>query len=177
MTREQAYAAFNLFVFADRAMIPTSADTASRYTVSIEPVQVFDYRDRKALTDAIEKAIAKGIPQIQDLSPEDAICGEDGISGVRNPIELKYAGATSWDELERKSIFFCIECYQSGYLIDCWGRQSNGKWSEAQSLELRLPGSVGVDGLVDQILGHLKTRKDLPGLAVDLNQPRTAKGA
>lgn len=164
MTREQAYAAFNLFVLADRAIIPTSADTPSRYTISIEPVQVFDYTDRNALKAAIEQAISKGIPQVPDLPPNETITDEEGISGLRNPIELKYAGVHTWDELERKSIFFCIECYPSGYLVDCWDRARNGKWSENQSLDLRLPTSVGIDGLVDAILNHLETRRDLPGL-------------
>jgi hypothetical protein len=164
MSREQAYAAFNLFVLADRAIIPTSADTPSRYTISIEPVQVFDYRDRATLKAALEQAISRGIPKIPEPPSSEIITDEDGPTGLKDPIEPRYAGVANWDDLERKSIFFCIECYPSGYLIESWGRSTNGKWSDSLSLEVRLPASVGIDGLTDQIINHLKTRRDFPGL-------------
>lgn len=174
MTREKPYAEFNLFILADRAIMPTSADTPSRFTISIEPVQVFDYRDRQALTAAIEQSISVGIPVVADPPEDELEQFADGMPGFKNPPVLKYAGITSWDELERRSICFSVQCYPSGFLVDCWGRAQNGKWSEEQSLDLRLPSTIGVTGLVDAILEHLKTRKDLPGLMMDFSQQRTA---
>lgn len=177
MKREQPYSAFNVFFLPDRAFIPTSADTPSRYTVSIEPVQVFNYHDKAVLTEAIEKQISMGIPKAPNPREDELILDKDGMpAGLKSPLELKYAG-TSWDEFERNSIHFCVECYPSGYVVDCWGRASDGKWSDEQSLELTLPASVGVSGLVDAIWAHLQTRKDLPGVVTDFNQPKTARGA
>lgn len=178
MKREKPNGAFNLFFLADRAVIPTSAKTPSRYTVSVEPVQVFDWHDKATLAAAIEKQIAFGIPQIPELKDDELIFTEDGQpTGLKNPIEPKYAGVPEWDDLERKSIYFSIQCFPSGYLVDSWKRAADGKWSEEQSLELRLPASVGLSGLVDAIWGHLQTRKDLPGVVTDFNQSKTAKGA
>ncbi len=177
MTREKPYAAFNLFFFAERVIMPTTARTPGRYWISIEPVQVFNYHNKGVLTDAIEKQILLGFPQVENPSPDELIYDQDGLpAGLKSPLELKYAG-TGWDEFERDSIHFCVECYPSGYVVDCWGRAANGKWSDEQSLELTLPASVGVSGLVDAIWSHLQTRKDLPGMTFELPQPKTANGA
>lgn len=174
MTRERPYAHFNLFILADRAIIPTDADTPSKFTISIEPVQVFDYRDRQALVAAIEHSVSVGVPLVADPSPDELNQFDDGMPGFKNPPILKYAGVASWEELERRSICFFVQCYPSGYLVDCWGRAKDGKWSEEQSLELRLPSTVGLNGVVDAILDHLKTRKDLPGMKMDFSEQRTA---
>jgi hypothetical protein len=177
MTREKPYAAFNLFFVADRAIIPTSARTPSRYRISTELVQVFDYHDKAVLTAAIEKQISLGFPPASNPKEDELIVDEDGQpDGLKNPIELKYFGSNSWDSFERSSIHFCIDCYPSGYLVDCWGRAADGKWSDAQSLELVLPAAVGVSGLVEAIWSHLQTRKDLPGsVADDINKQKTAR--
>lgn len=178
MKREKPNGAFNLFFLADRAVIPTSGKPPSRYTVSIEPVQVFDWHDKAALAAAIEKQLAIGIPQIPELNDKELIFDQDGQpNGLKNPVEPNYAGVSTWDELERKSIYFSVQRFPSGYLVDSWKRAADGKWSEEQSLELRLPASVGVSGLVDAIWAHLQTRKDLPGVVTDINQPKTARGA
>lgn len=177
MTREKPYAAFNLFVLSDRAIIPTSADTPSRYTISIEPVQVFNYHDKAALTAAIEKQITLGIPKVPDPQDEELIFDADGLpDGLKYPIEPKFADVGTWDEFERSSIHFCIECYPSGYAVECWGRAADGKWSDDEPLDLTLPASVGIAGLVDAIWSHLQTRKDLPGMTLKLPQPETANG-
>lgn len=175
MKREQAYAAFNVYFLSDRAVIPTSADADSGYTVAVEPVQVFNWQDKAALVAAIEKQIAFGIPQIPGLRDEELIFDDEGEPiGLRNPIEPKYAGVSDWDDLERKSIYFSVQCFPSSYLVDSWKRAADGKWSEEQSLELRLPSSAGLAGLVDAIWEHLKSRKDLPGVMVPFGEQRTA---
>lgn len=141
-------------------------------------MQVFDYHDKASLAAAIEKQIALGIPQVSDPKYEGLIFETDGRPvGLKTPVEPKYAGVPEWDALERNSIYFSIQCYPSGYLVDCWGRGANDKWSEEQSLELRLLSSVGLSGLVDAIWSHLQARRDLPGMSFELPQSKTANGA
>jgi len=162
--REKPYGDIEIYFLADRAIVPTTADTQSGFTISIEPVQVFNYGDKSRLLAALKTAADRGIQTVAD-PPEDQINrDESNFPGFKNPPVLKYAGVGSWDELERKSIYFSIECYPSGFLVDSWGRASDGKWSEEESLKLRLPASVGLNGVADEILNHLKTRRDLPGL-------------
>lgn len=177
MSRERAHAVVNLFVLSDRAVIPTSVKTASGYTISIEPVEVFDYRDRNALKGALEQAVARGIRKVPDLPAKELIYDEDGIpGGLKEPIEPRYAGVADWDELERKSIYFFLQCYPSGFLLDSWGRSADGKWSDEKLLELRLPSDVGLELVIDAILDHLKNRPDLPGFTLGSSQEKTAKG-
>ena len=170
MTRERAFSVFNLFFLSDRVVIPTSATTASGYTVSVEPVEVVDCKDRNALKCALEKTISRGRMKIPDLPDDELIFDGDGATGLKNPIELKYAGVSNWDDLERKSINFFVECYPSGYLIECWDRAIDGKWADSHGLKARLPSSIELDGLIDEIYNHLKTRKDLPGLSVGVSK-------
>jgi hypothetical protein len=175
--RDIAYGAFSLFVMADKALIATSGVTPNRLSMTIEPIEIFDYRNRDEFLAAAKRAAARGIPQV-DMPPDDELFWhEDGMPGRKTPIELKYAQVKNWDELERKSVYFTVDCYDRGYVVISCGRNKNGLWNDDVALELRMPATVGMEGVVDAILDHLKTRKDLPGMKLDFNQPRTAKGA
>jgi hypothetical protein len=175
--REKPHCCMGMIVFPDKAVLPTSALTASRFTISIEPVQIFDFHNRNQFLAAMKNAIDRGFPTVPDPPEEELIQHEDGMPGFKNSIEIKYAAVRTWDELERKSIFVSVECYPSQYLIESWGRASDGKWSDDKLLELRLPSSVGLEVVVNAILDHLKIRKDLPGLMLDFTQHKKAKGA
>jgi hypothetical protein len=167
----------SLIVLADRAILPTSADTASRFTISIEPVQVFDYHDKADFLSALKHAIARGLPIVADPPEDELVSHEDGMPAFKNPVELKYASVGSWDELEKKSIFISIDCYPSQYLIESWGRGSDGKWADEKLLELRLPSQVGLEVVIDAIMDHLRNRRDLPGLVISRFQTQTKNGA
>lgn len=172
--REKPYCSMGLIILPDKAVLPTSAHTPSRFTISTEPVQVFDYHDKAQFLAALKDAISRGFPDVKEPPDEELIQHEDGMPGFKNPLELKYVNADSWDELERKSIFLSIRCYPSQYLIESWGRAADQKWSEDKTMELRLPASVGLEVVIDAILDHLRIRKDLPGLVVDFSQQKTA---
>lgn len=175
--REKPYCSMGLIVLPDKAILPTSARTPSRYTISIEPVQVFDFQDKDQFLAAIKNAIERGYPSVSEPPPEDLVTFEDGMPGFKNPVELKYADARSWDDLEKKSVFVSLDCYPSQYLLESWGKASDGRWSNDKLLELRLPSTVELSVVVDAILDHLKTRRDLPGLIIGPSQSKTAKGA
>lgn len=172
--REKPLCSMGLLVLADKAILPTSAKTPSRFTISIEPIQIFDYHDRNQFLSVMKNAIDRGFPSVPDPPEEELIQHEDGMPGFKNPPVLKYADTDSWDDLERKSIFLSIRCYPSQYLIESWGRAADRKWSDDKTLELRLPSDVGLEVVVDAILDHLRIRKDLPGLMMDFTQQRTA---
>jgi len=164
--REKPYCSMGLTILSDKAVLPTSAKTPSRFTIAVKPVQVFDFQDKVQFLDALKAAIERGFPSVPDPPEEELMHFDDGMPGFKNPIELKYAGVKSWDELEQKSIFVSLDCYPSQYLIKSWGRGSDGKWSDEKALELRLPSSVGLEVVVDAILDHLRNRRDLPGLVI-----------
>lgn len=175
--REQLTCALGLYIMANRAILPTEANTPSRFSISIEPVTVFDYRNRSEFIAAIEKAIAAGNPTVPNPSEDELERDAGGFPAFKNPVGLKYAEVSTWDELERKSIYASLRCYPSTYLVEVSGRDKNGKWSDDLALELRLPANVGVPVVVDAILDHLKTRRDLPGLVLGPFQQEQAKGA
>lgn len=174
--REKPYCSMGLYILRDKAVLPTSALTPSRFTISIEPVQVFDYQDKLQFLSALNNAIERGFPTVADPPTDELVQHDDGMPGFKNPPVMKYVSAKSWDDLERESIFLSIRCYQSQYLLESWGHGPDGKWSDDKLLELRLPSSVGLDVIVDAILDHLKNRRDLPGLDVRPFRSQTAKG-
>lgn len=148
----------NIVVMADKAIMPTDARTPSLFHIAIEPVEVFDYRSRDKFIAACKSAVSRGIPEVE--MPSDVTYDEKGIL-LREPIELKYSNCKSVEELESKSVLIAIECYDQGFLVESWGRSKDGKWSDEKVLELRLSPEVEIAGVVDAILEHLKTRKDL----------------
>lgn len=174
--REKPYCSMSLIIMPDKAVLPTDALTSSRFTISIEPVQVFDYHDKGEFIAALQTSIGRGFPNVSDPPDGDLVYFEDGMPGFKNPIELKYAQAASWEDLERKSISISLRCYPSQYLIESWDHAKDGKWSDEKLLELRLPSSVGLEVVVNAILDHLKTRRDLPGLLIVPFHPEAAKG-
>lgn len=174
--REKQICGLSLYIMLDRAILPTQAATPSGFTISTEPVTVFDYRNRAEFIATVEKAIARGNPSVPEPPEEEIFRNASGMPGFKNPIGLKYAAVQSWDELERNSIYVTISCYPSGFLVEAFGRAKNGKWSDETPLEVRLLG-VGVPVVVDVILEHLKSRHDLSKLAIRSSQRKRAKGA
>jgi len=172
--REKPFCSMGLYILPDKAVLPTSALTPSRFTIAIEPIQVFDYHSKNEFLSAIKKSIDRGYPMVADPPQDELVQNEDGMPGFKDPPVLKYVNADNWDDLERKSIFVSLDCYPSQYLIESWGRAADQKWSEDKTLELRLPASVGLEVVIDAILDHLRIRKDLPGLVVDFSQQKTA---
>ncbi|MBI1271047.1 hypothetical protein GC174_11505 [bacterium] len=163
--RAKPYCNLDLVMMADKAIMPTDARTSSQWHLSIEPVEVFDYRNREDFIAACNRAIERGIQDIPMPSDDQMVWNDEGPA-MKQPIELKYAALNSWDDLERKSIYLTVECYDQGFLVESWGRAQNGKWSDDKVLELRLEPEVGIEGVVDAILEHLQTRKDLPGMSL-----------
>lgn len=175
--REKPYCTMGLEIFPDKAILPTSAKTPSRFTIAVEPVQIFDYQDKSQFLAALKTSIDRGIPQVPDPPEEELIDFGDGIPGFKNPVELKYAGIDTWDELEKKSIFVSLDCYPSQYLIESWGHGPDGKWSDEKLLELRLPSNVGLEVVIDAILDHLRNRRDLPGLVISRFQSKMGQAS
>lgn len=173
---EQAICSMTLYFMNDRAILPTEADIPSGFSMSIEPVSVFDYRNRSEFIAALEKTIERGNPQIAEPPESEIVRNSKGIPASKNPVELQYAKFDKWDDLERNSIYATIDSYPSGFLVQVFGRAKNGKWSDVTPLEVRLL-DVGVPVVVDVILEHLKTRHDLSNTMVKPSKRGSAKGA
>lgn len=174
--RDVCYASFSVYAMADRGLLASDADTPAHLSMTVEPVDVFDWRNRAEFLDAVKRAVARGIQSVPMPPDEDLNWDESGMPGLKEPIELRYAGVKTWEELERKSFFYSVECYERGFVVISCGRQKNGLWSDEVALELRMPAEIGVEGVVDAILENLKEREDLTGSAADISQSNTAKG-
>lgn len=167
--KEKSVSWHGLYVFADKALLPTRIETAQG-DFDMEPIQQFDYRNRTDLMDALSTAINTGNPK-GEVPP---------LENKKKPTPMeKHVGAKSWTDLERKSIFFSIKVYPSNFSVKAWGRASNKAWSDEKdtSLDVEIPIEDGVEAIADVILDHLKTRTDLPGLSFGQSQQQTAKGA
>lgn len=167
--KEKSLSWHGLYVLADSALLPTRIET-EQGDFDVEPIRKFDYWSRTALIEALSAAFKTGNPESEVPPLEN--------KKKCTPME-KLAGAKSWADLERKSIYFSITVYSSSVRLESWGRASDGSWSDEKetALDTTIPVSAGVEGVADTILAHLKTRGDLPGLVADRSQPKTANGA
>ena len=156
--KEKKICWFGLLVLVDIALLPTCIKT-DEGDFDVEPIRKIDYGNRADLVDAITNAIHKGNPSGE--------VPEYQLKKLQPPME-KLANAKSWADLERKSIYFSIKVFPSAFSIKSLGRAPDGSWSGEQetALDVTIPASTGAEGIADEILEHLKTRKDLPGLAV-----------
>jgi hypothetical protein len=155
--KEKKLCWFGLLVLPEKALLPTCIET-DQGDFDVEPIRQIDYRNRQDLVDAIENAISVGNPPGEAPSREKR--------KERTPME-KLAGAKSWADLERKSIYFSIKVYPSDFQIKSWGRASDGTWSDEKetALDVKIPKEAGAEGIADAILEHLSQRNDLLGLA------------
>jgi len=167
--KEETLCWFGIYVLADKALLPTCVHTEQGH-FDTEPIREFDYRNRSALIEAIDSAMKAGNPEA-DVPPLEN-------QKKMTPME-KLAGAKSWKDLERKSIYFSIMVHPSNVRIEAWGRAPDKAWSDEKdtSLDVRIPTEAGAGAIADAILEHLRTRKDLPGMTFDFPQPKTARGA
>ena len=56
--REKPFSNLKIYILADKAIMPTDARTDSRWHCQIEPVEVFDYRNRAEFIAACKSAIS-----------------------------------------------------------------------------------------------------------------------
>lgn len=157
-----------LLILSDKALIPTTYDTEAGVLLSDEPFWEFEYTDRPALLLALSEVISNGNPMMNTPNPHEF--------KKRKAVE-KHAKASSWADLERKSICFSITCWPSEFAVKAWGRAPNGQWGPERepALDVRVPANV--ENLADTILEHLKTRTDLPGRSLNNTQKQAATGA
>ena len=163
--KDVCYGSFALYIMADKALIANDADTPMHLSMTVEPIEIFDYNNRDEFISSVKKAITRGIPKVEMPPEEELYWDENGMPGLKNPPELKYARVKDWDELERRSVFYSVECYDRGFVVISCGRSKNGLWNDETALELRMPAEVGLEGVVDAILENLGTRSDLPGFS------------
>src|ERR1700733_12296015 len=160
--REKIICGLSIFFLADKAIVPTEANIPAGFSVSVEPVKVFDYRDRDEFVAALWQAIQTGNPDVPNPPEEEITRDANGFPSFKNPLELKYAQLDTWAEFERSSIYASVCAYQSGYVVKAFGRAANGTWGQDILFDARVPLDDGLRGVVDVLLAHLQARSDLP---------------
>lgn len=148
-----------LFITSEAGLIPTMYRTDQGVYLQQEPIAEFDYRDRDQLAAAMRHAMETGNPNITADPSEQK---------KRIPDIQKRMKAKSWQDVERRSIYFCVECLEDEFLVTAWGRASDGTWSEEKqpALARHLPLNGGIESVVHAIWQHLQERTDLPGLPI-----------
>lgn len=154
MNEPQFKCGIGLYVLADRALMPTIKQAESGEYIDCEPYLAVDYGDPESLVTALKQALQTGNPPVLDINRK------------KPPAIQKLAGAKSWADLERKSIYFSVECWDSEFVVTAEGRGSDGCWNRQGDylFEKHVPLENGIEAVADAILDHLKTRNDLPGL-------------
>lgn len=157
-----------LLLLCDKALIPTTYDTETGVLLSDEPFWEFDYTDKPTLLLALSEMISKGNPMMDTPDHQEF---------KKRKATEKRAKASSWADLERKSICFSITCWPSEFVVKAWGRAPNGQWGPEKepALDIQIPANI--EKLADAILEHLKTRTDLPGQSLGTSQKQSATGA
>jgi len=158
--REKIICGMSIFFLADKAMVPTEAHIPSGYSVSVEPVTVFDYKDREEFVQALWSTLERGNPDIDEPAESEIVRDANGFFGFRNPVELKYAGVKSWDDLEHVSIYASVCAYPSGYIVEVFGRSPGGDWSDEIVLKAQVPVDEGLGAVVDMLTEHMASRTD-----------------
>lgn len=148
-----------LYVSADKALLPTKYETDAGFHYSSDPIHEFDNRDKTALTIALREAMRVGNPVIPAPSRDEL--------KKRTAME-RLINAKSWKDLERKTIYFSIKCFDTEFRVVSWGRAPDGTWGPEKEhvLDTSVLKEEGVEAVAEIIIAHLKTRTDLPGLAM-----------
>jgi hypothetical protein len=160
--KEKIVCGMSIFFLAEKALIPTEANIPAGYSISTEPVSEFDYRDREAFREALWEAIITGNPSVANPPDSEIIKDSHGFPRFKNPLELKYAGVDSWEELERASVYASVCSYPSGYIVEAFGRAADGTWSDERVLSERVAIDDGIDAVIDVLIAHIDSRSDLP---------------
>ncbi len=134
-----------------QAFIPTMAQTEAGFYMGIDPVEVVDASDRKAVEDAMLRAIARGNPTVptptRDNFPEDVL--------------LKYARVKSLSTFERVAQTWKFSKRQGAYLIAPYRPLKSGGAEEDPDRTEAIPAETAlvevVHRLVERALGALKS--------------------
>ncbi|HEY9870596.1 MAG TPA: hypothetical protein V6D08_15630 [Candidatus Obscuribacterales bacterium] len=150
-----------LYVLSDKALIPTRYETDAGFHLDREPVLEFDYRNKEEFVSALSQVVKDGNPRIHAPDPEEV---QKAVPTIQ-----RYIKAKSWNEAERRTIHFSIECVEDEFIITCSQRAADGTWARGKDsnlLERHIPLNEGIAAVVDVILDHLSERSDLPGLPI-----------
>jgi hypothetical protein len=136
-----------LTVRKSQAFIPTMAQTEAGFYMGIDPVEVVDAADRKAVEDAMLRAIGRGNPTIptptRDNFPEDVL--------------LKYARVKSLSTFEKLAQTWKFSKRQGAYLIAPYRPLKSGGSEEdvdrTEAIPAETPLAEVVHRLVERAVG------------------------
>lgn len=169
MSSKQSDAWIALYVTDRLGFIPTEALTNAGFYLQVEPVRQVNYWDLDELTAALQNALENGNPEI---TVPPGVQQHEFVMG-------RYLGVSGQDEFEKATIPVRIEEQDDHYTVRSWKKLASGKWENPKNLALNcvVAKSAGAKGIAAAIIEHLKSRRDLPGMTFDFQQPKTAKGA
>jgi len=156
------------YVAADAAYMPTQMDTDAGYFISKEPVLRFNAFEVSELAEALRKSLFK---------PNEVIAAEH--MPPKDLVMSPHLHVSTQQDLERKTVFVSVVRLDTGFRIESQPRKADGTWDRKadRDIDCYLPLDTSYEKLAETVIAYLRSRRDLPGQAIDINQQRTARGA
>jgi len=142
---------WHVYILKDTAFVPDVAQTEAGFFLDVEPVRVAMLDDLKSLTLAIEQTMIAGNPLVP--TPTRA--------AFPKPVILKSAGVKNWNTFVKRGACFTIFRGDGELEIAETGRNDDGDWVDAPSLNQKLPGNLEVADIAKLIAERARHRADL----------------
>jgi hypothetical protein len=139
-------------VWQGKAYLPVQAQIMSGPFMDIEPVYITELKT-KSLSDAIEKVLSAGHPQLPDPTREE-------MKRRKDPI-LSATRTRSWKELAAGGACYTIVWDEAETSIQMSRLDSEGRWEYDPQKKCSLPPDTQLGKLVDIILQDIYSRSEL----------------
>ena len=142
---------WHVYVRKGTAFVPDVARTEAGFFLDAEPVRVAKLSDLQSLASAIEQVMATGNPRVP--TPTRA--------AFPKPVILKPAGVKSWNAFVERGACFTIFRGEDELEIAETGRNDDGEWVDAPSLNQKLSGGSPALEIATRITERVGQRGDL----------------
>jgi hypothetical protein len=142
---------WHVYVRKGTAFVPDVARTEAGFFLDVEPVRVAKLSDLQSLATAIEQAMATG--NLRVPTPTRA--------AFPKPVILKPAGVKNWNAFVERGACFTIFRGEDELEITETGRNDDGEWVDAPSLNQKLTGGSPALEIATRITERVGQRGDL----------------
>lgn len=142
---------WHVYVRKDTVFVPDVARTEAGFFLDVEPVRVAKLSDLQSLALAIEQAMVSGNPRVP--TPTRA--------AFPKPVILKPAGVKNWNSFVERGACFTVFRGEGELEITETGRNDDGEWVDAPSLNQKLSGDSTALDIATRIAERAGQRADL----------------
>ena len=148
------------YIFNQKLILPTVAQTEDGFFVDIAPIQVFGMKELELWQPAISKALVSG----NDVIPTPDAEGEPG-SAILDALDIK-----KWSTFETQAIMYTLHDGGGYVMLHRTGKGANGMWDnstmEQRKFDSRTPRHLVVEALIADIKKQPEFKPPSRGLMV-----------